>query len=58
MRKSVMTIALGCLTVATAADAHVAGRASSPCDYGAAERDTFLELARLEPNGGDFRYLA
>jgi hypothetical protein len=53
-----MTAALGLLAVATAADAHVAGRASPPCDYGAADRDTFLELARLEPHGRGFRYLA
>ena len=55
-RKVLMTAALGCLAVATAADAHVAG--SSHCTYGAADTDTYLELARLEPRGGNYLYLA
>lgn len=58
MRKLVITTALGCLALATAADAQVAGAESSPCGYGAAERDTFLELAHLEPHGVGFGYLA
>jgi hypothetical protein len=50
MRKLVMTTALGCLAVATAADAQIAGTGSS-CVYGAADGDMRPEVARLDPPG-------
>lgn len=58
MRKFVMTAALAGLAMATAADAHVAGPGSSRCGYGAADMDTVLEMARLDPRGGSGLALA
>lgn len=52
MRNLVMTTALGCLAVATAADAQIAGTGPSPCRYGAADRDLVAEVARLELRSG------
>lgn len=48
MRKLVITAALGCLAMATAADAQLVAGASSPCAYGAADRDMVVEIARLD----------
>ena len=47
MRKFVMMTAVGCLAMATAADA--AGARQAQCGYGAADMDTVLEMARLVP---------
>ena len=47
MRKRMMIMAaLGCLAMATAADAHQRGPA--PCGYGAADEDLVVEVARLD----------
>lgn len=46
MRKRMMTTALGCLAMATAADAHQGGPA--PCGYGAADEDLVVEVARFD----------
>ena len=48
MRKLVMTTALGCLAMATAADAQIVGTGPSPCAYGYADQDLVLEIARLD----------
>ena len=47
MRKLVMTAALGCLAIATAADAQLAAVGPSGCAY--ADQDMILEMARLDP---------
>ncbi len=47
MRKLVMATTLGCLAVATAADAHVAGKSPAPCLYGVADGDLVTEVASL-----------
>ena len=51
MHKFVMTAAAGCLAMATAADAQVAGFKSSRCAYGTTDMDTVIEMARLDPIG-------
>lgn len=56
MRKFVTIAALGCLAMATAADA--AGATPSRCGYGAADMDTVLEMARLDARAGGDRLLA
>jgi hypothetical protein len=48
MRRLMTTAALGCLAVATAADANVAGAGRSPCSYYGPDSDTSLEFARLD----------
>lgn len=56
MRKFVTIAALGCLAMATAADA--AGAKPSRCGYGAADLDTVLEMARLDLRAGGYPSLA
>ncbi len=56
MRQFVMTAALGCLAMATAADA--AGAGPSQCGYGAADLDTVLEVARLDLRAAGYTSLA
>jgi hypothetical protein len=58
MRKFVMTTALGCLAMATAADAQIAGTAPSGCAYGAFDNDMVLEMARLDMRAWNPHYLA
>jgi hypothetical protein len=58
MRKLVMTAALGCLAMATAADAQLAGSGPSGCAYGAFDNDLILEMAQIEPHNWGYRYLA
>lgn len=48
MRKLVMTAALGCLAMATAADAQLAEARPVECAYGSADRDLVVEIARLD----------
>jgi hypothetical protein len=48
MRRLVMSAALGCLAMATAADARLADGGPSPCAYGAVDRDLVVEIARLD----------
>ena len=49
MRKFVTLAALGCLAVATAADAHTARVGTTRCLYGSTDRDLVVEIARLAP---------
>jgi len=51
MRKFVTMAALGCLAMATAADAHTAEVRTARCLYGGADRDLVVEIARLAPRG-------
>lgn len=52
MRKLMITATLGCLTLATAADAH-RGRGPAPCAYINADRILAIEIAaRVEPRIG------
>jgi hypothetical protein len=48
MRKLVMTTALGCLAMATAADAQLVQARPVECAYGTTDRDLVVEIARLE----------
>ena len=48
MRKLVMTTALGCLAMATAADAQRAETRPVECAYGYADHDLIVEIARLD----------
>jgi hypothetical protein len=48
MRKLVMTTALGCLAMATAADAQQVRTVSAECAYGTVDRDLVVEVARLD----------
>ncbi len=48
MRKLMMTGALGCLAMATAADAQLAGAGPTACAYNAADHDLVVEVARLD----------
>ena len=53
MRKLVMTTALGCLAMATAADAQIAHARSVECAYRGVDRDLLVEIARVDlPNWG------
>jgi len=58
MRKLVMMAALGCLAMATAADAQVAGSWYSGCAYGGPDSDMVLELAHLDLPSWSYRTLA
>ena len=49
MRNFITLAALGCLAMATAADAHTAHAGTARCLYGSADRDLVVEIARLAP---------
>jgi hypothetical protein len=51
MRKLVIMAALGCLAMATSADAQLVGNGPSPCAYGATDKSLVVEVARLELRG-------
>ena len=51
MRKLVMTTALGCLAMATAADAQQVRTVSVECAYGTVDRDLVVEVARQDLRG-------
>jgi hypothetical protein len=48
MPKLVIMAALGCLAMATAADAQIAGSGRSPCAYGATDKDLVIEIASFD----------
>ena len=52
MRKLVIMAALGCLAMATAADAQLVGKGPSPCAYGTTDKSLVVEVARLELRSG------